>query len=670
MNGASRIVIERLAACVVCVLGLRGGLAIGADEGIWIEAESFETLGGWVIDQQSIGQMGSAYVMAHGLGVPVADAVTAGTIPTRGVWSVWVRTRDWTAPWKRGRPGGTFQILVNGQALPETLGTTGGAWGWQRAGAVALEPGPVTLALHDLTGFNGRCDALYLTPDPAARPLDDKEQLAEFRRKITKTVLQDDPFVYDLAIAGGGVPGICTAIAAARTGSRVVLIQDRPVLGGNNSSEIRVPLGGNIHVGPYPQLGNVVAEIAPITGRPGVLPAEFYEDTRKANVFRTCPPDRCRLVLDTRVIAAERDKADSQKIAAYIARNVRTGAETRFRARLFADCTGDAVVARMMGTDVMYGRESRDTYHESLAPVQGDRQVMGMSVIWTSTPADQPTSFPDIDWGLEFNEDNVLYVRSGDWEWETGQYRDQAEETEYIRDYGLMAIFTNWSYVKNRSQRKAEWARDTLSWITPLGGKRESYRVVGDYVLTQNDIENNVSHPDATASITWNLDLHFPDPEHTVKFAEPFRSCAYHRLIPQPYPVPYRCLYAKDVENLFLAGRHLSASHVAFAAVRVMRTLGMLGEVVGLAATICARENIYPRDVYPSRWEEMKVMMTKGVPPAGTYHGGGTGKNEGYHFKEIGHLRYYPQPSEKLKDPKIQARIKALGVQHLEPHPK
>ena len=229
-----------------------------------------------------------------------------------------------------------------------------------------------------------------------------------------------------------------------------------------------------------------------------------------------------------------------------------------------------------------------------------------------------------------------------------------------------MTIYANWSFLKNRSRRKAEWARDTLSWISPIGGKRESYRVVGDYILTQNDIENNVSYPDATGSITWNLDLHFPDPEHVKKFAEPFRSCAYHRTILHPYPVPYRCLYAKDVRNLFLAGRHISASHVAFGAVRVMRTLGILGEVVGMAATVCAREEIYPRDLYQSRWKELQAMLERGVPASATYHPGGYGsKYEGYHFKDTGHLTVYPRPNEKLNDPQIKERVRALGVQHM-----
>jgi FAD dependent oxidoreductase len=636
--------------------------AQGADRGIWIEAESFDTLGGWVIDQQSMGQMGSAYVMAHGMGVPVQDATTACAIPKSGEWTVWARTRDWTAPWKRGKPAGIFKILVNGQALAETLGTNGSAWDWQKAGVVHLEKGEARMALHDLTGFNGRCDAIYLTLDAQARPENEKQQLAHWRREIQNIVCKDDPVKYDLAVVGGGMAGICTAIAAIRTGSRVVLIQDRPVLGGNNSSEIRVGLGGFAQVAPYPKLGSVVTEIAPIVGGPGAYPAEAFEDGRKASVFRLCPRDRYKLVLNERVFAVEKAADDPHKITAVISRNIRTGAETRYQARLFADCTGDAVVSRLMGATVMYGRESRQTFNESLAPEKADNQVMGLSVIWYSKKADQPTAFPDVDWGITFNEGNAYRIRSGDWEWETGQYRNQAEETEYIRDYALMVTYANWSFWKNHSRRKAEWASDTLVWVSPLGGKRESYRVVGDHVLTQNDIENHVVFPDATGSITWSLDLHFPDPENARKFAEPFRSCAYHRGIVRPYQIPYRCLYAKDVNNLFLGGRVLSASHVAFAAVRVQRTLGMLGEVIGMAASICAKENACPRDVYSTHLDKLKAMMSNGVP-APVYHAYPCDTSETYHFKEPGFISVNP-PSKQLEDPDIKSRIDALKVQH------
>lgn len=657
-------IIQRLVVLTGFVLCAAIVAAADAKKPLWIEAEAFDTLGGWVIDQQSMDQMGSPYVMAHGMGVPVPDAETVCTIPESGAWTVWARTRDWTAPWKRGKPGGVFQVKINGRALPATLGTNGDAWAWQKAGAVALEKGKAKIALHDLTGFNGRCDAIYLTSDPNAQPENDAQRLAEFRRKITNTVCKDDPVVYDLAVTGGGVAGICTAIAAARTGSRVVLIQDRSVLGGNNSSEVRVGLGGFAHAPPYPRLGNVVAEIAPILGGPGTYPAALYEDARKENVFGLPPRSRCRLVLNERVFTVERDPGDPRKIASLVAHNVRTGAETRYRARLFADCTGDALIARRMGAEVMYGRESRATFQESLAPEKADRQVMGLSVLWYAKKAEQPTTFPDIDWGIPFQEDNAYYIRNGDWEWETGQYRNQAEETEYIRDYGMMAIYANWSYLKNHSRRKAEWARDTLSWVSPIGGKRESYRVVGDHVLTQNDIEQHVIYPDATGTMTWNLDLHFPDPENERKFAEPFRSCAYHRGIIKPYQAPYRCLYARDVKNLFLGGRDISTSHVAFSCVRVMRTLGILGEVIGMAATICTKENVYPRDVYTTHFEKLKAMMEQGVPSPPDYHAYGCDASESYHFKELGFIPVPLPHAQQINDPRLKERIEALKVQH------
>lgn len=643
-------------------------LAAAEPQVLWLEAEGFKHLGGWVIDQQSLPQMGSAYLMAHGLGVPVADAETALRVPRQGEWSVWVRTRDWTAPWKRGAPAGRFTVLVNGQPLPGTLGTNGGAWGWQRAGRLVLPEGEARLALHDLTGFNGRCDALCLTTDEAFTPPAEAERLAAFRREAAGVKVQDDPVVYDLAVAGGGMAGTCAAVAALRTGCKVVLIQDRPVLGGCNSSEVRVGLGGWAQWEPYPNVGRIVTAIGPVMGGAGVYPGDWYEDTRKANMFRLSPANQYKLALNERVFAVEKDPADPTRISAFIARNARTGAETRYRARLFADCTGDAVIARLMGAAVMYGREAREQFNESIAPEKADRQVMGMSVQWISRQEPESTSFPDIDWGLSFSEETACYIRSGNWSWETGQYRNQVEEAEHIRDYGLMAILGNWSFLKNHAKRKAEWATATLEWVSPIGGKRESYRVVGDLIVNQNDLEQNRVYPDATVSITWDLDHHFPDPSHLQHFSEPFRSCAYHRGFMKPYPVPYRCLYARDAKNLFLGGRHISVSHSAFSAVRVMRTLGSLGEVIGMAATVCKNENAWPRDVYTTHFDKLKAMMQKGVDIQ-PYHAYSTGgMHEMYHFNDLGFLPVNDEERKKNATPEVerqyQERVKALGVQH------
>ncbi len=637
-------------------------------EQIFIEAESFRELGGWVVDPHSMAQMGSSYVMAHGYGQPVADAKTEINIKTSGHYTVWVRTRDWTAVWNRGTSAGQFNVVLNGKTLETKLGTNGKDWSWQKAGTADLSAGQNELALHDRTGFNGRCDAVYLTSDPKDLPENEAGKLAVFRHRLTGSAVKDCRERFDLIVVGGGISGICAAAAAARTGSHVLLLQDRDVLGGCNSSEIRVGLGGFINVDPYPNLGNVVREIQPLYGSGGTYPAEFYEDARKEILFKR-PGTNCRLMFREHVYALEMDPNDSKKIRAVLSRNTHTGQETRFFAPLFVDATGDAVLARMAGCEVMYGREARSRFHEINAPEKEDRQVMGHSVLWYARPQKEPVAFPDIDWAIPFDESKVYYIRGGDWEQEAGQYRDMADETEYIRDYGLLSIYSNWSYIKNHSKRKADYANDALNWVSPIGGKRESYRVVGDYVLTQNDLEGQKVLNDKTAAITWDIDLHFPDPDNVAKFGEPFRSCAYHRGFGAPYPVPYRCLYARDCNNLFLAGRHISTSHVAFAAIRVMRTLGMLGEVVGMAASICREENALPRDVYEKYLTRLQTMMTNGVPQPPLYHAYQNGVIEKYHFKELGMINISHNPTPHLSD-RVKKAIRELGMIHRKEHPE
>ena len=621
-----------------------------------IEAESFRERGGWLIETQSMPTMGSAYLMAHGMGIPVADAVTETELPA-GNYTFWARTRDWTKVWGRGKPAGRFTLNVNGTPLETTLGTGGSEWSWQRAGSMTLPGGKITLALHDLTGFNGRCDAIYITSGD-----DIPREDADFRREITGMTVQDADEEFDLIVAGGGMAGTCTAIAAIRSGLKVLLVQDRSMLGGCNSSEVRVSLGGVPHAAPYPNIGNVVAEIGPIMGSGGTYPAEYYEDNRKKMAFELSKPDRWKLLLNTAVVDLERD---GNRITAVVTRSCIDGSETRYRARLFADCTGDGTLARMMGCETMYGTEAESDYGETLAPKEASNEVMGQSVLWLSSDTGAYSDFPEVDFGIEITDENVLYVKGGDWEWESGQYRNQATEAEYIRDYAMMAIYANWSYLKHHSARKAEYANRKLDWVSPIGGKRESYRVIGDYVLTQNDIEEKREHADATAAITWDIDLHYPDPKYIHTAPDPYRSCAYHRGIGEPYPVPYRCLYAKDAENLFLGGRIISCTHVAFAAVRVMRTLGQLGEVIGMAAAVCKENDCLPRDVYTTHFEKLAERMRAGVPVPAYHSYWPRSNDQRYHIKELGMLRI-PDDVERIKaNPELLGRIAALNITHL-----
>ena len=207
--------------------------------------------------------------MAHGMGVPVADAYDSIEVSSDGEYFVWALTRDWTATWNIADPAGKFEILIDGKPLSNTLGTSGKDWAWQLAGQRYLSKGVHTLSLHDLTGFNGRCDAIYIT-DSKEIPDSDIKSIDEMRQHLNWKEIHTNAKTYDLVVVGGGIAGICTALAARRKGCTVALINDRPVLGGCNSSEIRVCMGGQIGHAPYEHIGDVVREIAPVMGHPTI----------------------------------------------------------------------------------------------------------------------------------------------------------------------------------------------------------------------------------------------------------------------------------------------------------------------------------------------------------------------------------------------------------------
>ncbi|MBI4891005.1 MAG: FAD-dependent oxidoreductase [Acidobacteria bacterium] len=578
-------------------------------QSVLVEAEGFRYPGGWVTDQQFMEQMGSAFLLAHGMGVPVADAKTEVVPPSPGTYRVWVRTRDWVAPWSgKGAPG-RFQVWVDGKPLGVTFGASGAAWHWQDGGTVELAGRKTQLALRDLTGFDGRCDAILLTKDQGLRPPNSGEALAKLRRDLLKLPAQPrSAGDYDLVVVGGGMAGTAAAISAARYGLKVALVQDRPVLGGNNSSEVRVHLGGNINLPPYPALGAVVDELDPKRDKGNAQPAANYDDEKKLAVVKG--EANISLFLSTRAIRVEKSGA---RIAAVIATDLATGAELRYAAPLFADCTGDGTIGALAGADYRYGRESRAETGESLAPEVPDQLVMGTSVMWYTEDAGRAVAFPETPWAIQFTDASSQHATRGDWNWETGQNRNQVSDFETIRDHGLRAVYGNWAFQKNQAKDKEKYANLRLSWVAYVGGKRESRRLLGDVILTQMDVEQQREFPDAAVTATWSIDLHVPDPKNAAQFqGEEFRTVASFGK-KAPYAVPYRCLYSRNVPNLFMAGRNISVTHVALGTVRVMRTTGMMGEVVGMAAAIARKHNAMPRDVYQSYLGELRVALTRGA---------------------------------------------------------
>ncbi len=385
----------------------------GAADNVLLEAERFEQLGGWVVDQQIMDQMGSSYLLAHGLGEPVRDALTTAVFPSPGKYRVWVRTRDWVAPWKAPGTPGKFQVLLNGQPLRATFGTEGAAWHWQDGGTVKVGR-EATIALHDLTGFEGRCDAVLFCRDLHFQPPNELAALTQFRRAVLD--LPEQPEAggqFDLVVVGGGIAGSCAALSAARQGLTVALVQDRPVLGGNGSSEVRVWPEGNIQQPPYPRIGDVVAELVPERtpaqrGKSAnAKSADIYADDRKLAVVSAEP--RITLLTEQRVNEVEtRDGA----ILSVVAQHTRTGRRVRLQARWFADCTGDATVGFLAGADYEMTRQGHlgtsnlwnvsdlATAKDSLHCLCTDTNALNSAVFLTRAPA----PFPRCPWAIDLRD--------------------------------------------------------------------------------------------------------------------------------------------------------------------------------------------------------------------------------------------------------------------------
>ena len=597
-----------LLTVVAALLAGAAPSATGADDApiVFVEAEAFADVGGWVVDQQFMDEMGSPYLLAHGLGRPVKDAKTTVAFPAEGTYRLWVRTRDWVAPWKAPGTPGRFQVLVSGRATRATFGTEGEDWHWQDGGSVKITGRQATVALRDLTGFEGRCDAVVFAADQTFRPPGTSKALTAWRRKLTGVpATPPDGGTYDLVVAGGGIAGTCAAISGARLGLKVALVQDRPVLGGNNSSEVRVWLNGNTNLPPYPRIGDVVRQLDQ-KRRAHYGPAntaDLYEDERKEALVRS--EKSITLLLSHRANGVEmRDGG----ITAVIAQHIVSGRRVRLRCSTVADCTGHGVIGALAGAD----------YDMTL------KGHMGRCNLWNVVKTDKPVPFPPCPWALDLS-DKPFPGRAkakgqsaeaglkslGVWFWESGFDHDPFDKGEYIRDWNFRAMYGAWDAVKNIDKA---YPNHKLNWSAYVAGPRESRRLLGDIVLTKGHVVGGKSWPDACVPCTWSIDLHLPDKRYLKGFeGDAFISKAHYTRFKGPYWLPYRCLYSRNVANLFMAGRDISVTHEALGTVRVMRTCGMMGEVVGMAASLCKKHGTTPRGVYGEHLAELKALMTAGV---------------------------------------------------------
>ncbi|MEQ8766688.1 MAG: FAD-dependent oxidoreductase [Planctomycetota bacterium] len=574
-------------------LSLLAALALPLQDGVFLEAEEMTDLGGWTIDTQFIESMGSPYLIAHGLGRPVAPANATIELPAPGTYRVWVRTFDWVARWKAPGTPGRFRVAIDGEELKAELGTLGEDWLWQDAGVFEAKASTIELTLLDQTGFDGRCDAIYLTHDPGVQPPSTTDALAEWRWAVRGQPEPIEAGRYDLVVVGGGVSGTAAAISAARMGCRVALLQNRPVLGGNGSSEIRVWMKGGTRRGLYPRLGEIVDELSDVAkASPGML--EEFVDQKKEAIVRA--EDNIDLFLLHHVTDAE---SEGGRLHSVVAIDIRGGQRLRFRAPLFVDSTGHGVLGALAGAD----HTVREKDH------------MGMSNMWRWVNAPTEQDFPRVPWALDLEMDDFPYPKQfhAQWFWEGGFDQHPIDDLEAIRDWNLRAVFGAFDAMKNKGG-KEEHRNARLTWLAVIGGNRESRQLLGDLILTRDDIVSKRPFPDGCVPTTWSIDLHVPNEKYSGEYLNiaPFISRAiFDEVVDREngYPVPYRCLYSRNLENLFMAGRCVSVTHEALGTVRVMKTGGMMGEVVGKAASLCRKHEVLPKAIYEDHFEELKTLM-------------------------------------------------------------
>lgn len=432
---------------------------------------------------------------------------------------------------------------------------------------------------------------------------------------------------YDVVVCGGGLAGLCTAISAARLGCKAVLVQDRPVLGGNSSSEIRVPVGGASDSNPWARETGIIEELIlenrvsnhTSCGFPGGLTNSLWDLTLYDKVIQET---NLKLFLNTSARKAVVEKKRIRGILCY-----QLGSEKEFviEGDIFIDATGDGLVAASAGAEFRIGREGKDEFGESLAPEKGNNGVMGNTLMFQAKDLGHPVSFIPPAWAIKYPKCEDLglgdknlkgKVESGYCWIEIGTPFDTISENEKIRDELLKHLLGVWEHIKNHPRHREENKNLALDWIGAVPGKRESRRFIGDYILSEKDVRNDTFFPDRVAYGGWFIDLHTiggilarDKPPEPASYRGDPKYIA--KTLVTPYSIPFRCLYSKNIENLMLAGRDISVSHVALGTTRLMATCAVIGQAVGTASYLCRKHKVLPSHIHPKHIGELQQQLLK-----------------------------------------------------------
>ncbi|MDP4097825.1 FAD-dependent oxidoreductase [Paenibacillus sp. P96] len=417
---------------------------------------------------------------------------------------------------------------------------------------------------------------------------------------------------FDITVIGGGLAGVCAAVAAARLGQRVALVHNRPVLGGNSSSEVRVWVcGGTAHgVNRYARETGIMGEMLVENQYRNPLGNPYLWDLVVLETVRSEP--NLSLFLNTDVYEVDVYEDGGQQVIRSVT-GWMTGSERRimFSSDIFLDCTGDGLVGFLAGARYRIGREAKSEFQEDWAPLVSDDITLGSTLLFYTKDAGEPVRFVAPSFARDIEAAGLpmrRVIQSGDngchyWWIEWGGELDTLHDNERIRDELWAVIYGIWDYIKNSGKFGAE--RLTLEWVGSVPGKREYRRFIGDYMLTQNDIVAQTPFNDRVAYGGWSIDLHPPQGMYAKERGSK------HRHADGNYHIPFRALYSVNVRNLLFAGRNISATHVAFGTTRVMGTCAVMGEAAGTGAALCIQYGIRPRELYRFRLRELQLTLLR-----------------------------------------------------------
>lgn len=397
----------------------------------------------------------------------------------------------------------------------------------------------------------------------------------------------------DFCVVGGGLSGMCAAIVAARNGLKVAIMQDRPVFGGNASSEIRMWVCGAR--GKDNKETGIIEELM-LEGRYrnsgcnySIWDSILYEKIR-------FEPNITTMLLNCSCNDVEMDGSTIKSVKGW---QLTTQQFHVVKAGIFADCSGDSVLAPLTGAEYRTGREARSQHGEDIGPETGDKRTMGSSCLIQALETNRPQPFTPPAWAYKYTSCDSFKHRTHDlnetqnfWWLEIGGELDTIADSEDIRDELLKVAYGAWDHIKNHCEAKAKAANWVIDWVGMLPGKRESRRYIGDFIMTQNDVRAEGRFNDLIAFGGWPMDDHHPGGFNYKKDPTVFHEA------PSPFGIPYRCLYSKNIDNLYFAGRNISVTHAALSSARVMATCALLGQAVGSACAIAISEDISPRQLY------------------------------------------------------------------------